>query len=51
MSKIKGMNQFLENLSITYRRDESTGRPRVNKDLSRLDKIQKESGEYYYLRR
>ena len=49
MSKINGMNQFLKNISITFRRDESTGRPRVNKDLSRLDKMQKESGEYYYL--
>lgn len=49
MSKINGMNQFLKNLSITFRRDDSTGRPRVNKDLSRLDKMQKESGEYYYI--
>jgi len=49
MSKINGMNEFLKNLSITFRRDDSTGRPRVNKDLSRLDKMQKESGEYYYL--
>lgn len=49
MSKINGMNQFLKNISITFRRDDSTGRPRVNKDLSRLDKMQKESGEYYYL--
>ena len=51
MSKVKGMNQFLKNLSITYRRDDSTGRPRVNKDMSRLDKVQKGSGEYYYLNR
>ena len=44
------MNRFLEALSITYRRDESTGRPRVNKDDSRLDRSQKESGNYYYIK-
>ena len=36
LSKEGGMNRFLRNLSITYRRDETTGRPRVNKDESRL---------------
>jgi ATP-binding cassette subfamily E protein 1 len=51
MSKIEGMNSFLKELAITYRRDESTGRPRVNKNDSQLDKIQKESGEYYYIKR
>ena len=51
MSKLEGMNSFLKELSITYRRDESTGRPRVNKYDSQLDRIQKESGEYYYIKR
>ena len=51
MSKIQGMNLFLKDLSITYRRDESTGRPRVNKYSSQLDKLQKDSGEYYYIKR
>lgn len=51
ISKIEGMNLFLKDLSITYRRDESTGRPRVNKYGSQLDKIQKDSGEYYYIKR
>lgn len=50
LSKEVGMNRFLRNLSITYRRDETTGRPRVNKDESRLDRSQKESGNYYYIK-
>jgi ATP-binding cassette subfamily E protein 1 len=48
MNKEGGMNKFLKALSITYRRDESTGRPRINKEGSRLDRVQKESGDYYY---
>ncbi|NLI62296.1 MAG: ribosome biogenesis/translation initiation ATPase RLI [Methanosarcinaceae archaeon] len=43
-----GMNKFLENLDITFRRDEETKRPRVNNYMSRLDREQKESGNYYY---
>ena len=45
-----GMNRFLKELALTYRRDENTGRPRVNKEGSRLDRLQKESGEYYYIK-
>ncbi len=45
-----GMNRLLKMLSITYRRDESTGRPRVNKEGRRLDREQKESGNYYYVK-
>ena len=45
--KESGMNKFLENLSITYRRDENTGRPRINKMGGRLDRSQKQSGDYY----
>jgi ATP-binding cassette subfamily E protein 1 len=44
----RGMNQFLKNIGITFRRDEETKRPRVNKLDSRLDRTQKASGEYYY---
>ncbi len=44
----KGMNRFLSNLNITFRRDEETKRPRVNKLNSRLDREQKREGEYYY---
>jgi ATP-binding cassette subfamily E protein 1 len=45
--KESGMNKFLETLSITYRRDENTGRPRINKLGGRLDRAQKSSGDYY----
>jgi ATP-binding cassette, sub-family E, member 1 len=48
LKKEEGMNRFLKALSITYRRDETTGRPRVNKEGGRLDREQKESGNYYY---
>jgi len=43
-----GMNRFLRNIGITFRRDEETKRPRVNKPDSRLDRAQKSEGEYYY---
>jgi ATP-binding cassette, sub-family E, member 1 len=43
-----GMNRFLKNIGITFRRDEETKRPRVNKPDSRLDRAQKAEGEYYY---
>ena len=43
-----GMNTFLSSLGITFRRDEQTGRPRVNKPGSQLDRKQKSRGEYYY---
>ncbi len=49
--KEDGMNAFLKELSITYRRDETTGRPRVNKGGGRLDREQKQSGNYYYIKR
>jgi ATP-binding cassette, sub-family E, member 1 len=48
MRKEEGMNRFLHQLSITFRRDETSGRPRVNKESSRLDREQKQSGNYYY---
>ena len=44
-----GMNAFLIDMGITFRRDPNTGRPRVNKEGSRLDRSQKEIGEYYYV--
>ncbi|HLB69699.1 MAG: ribosome biogenesis/translation initiation ATPase RLI [Candidatus Methanoperedens sp.] len=43
-----GMNRFLRNIGITFRRDEETKRPRVNKLDSQLDRTQKAEGEYYY---
>jgi ATP-binding cassette subfamily E protein 1 len=50
MRKEDGMNRFLKALAITYRRDDTTGRPRVNKEGGRLDREQKDSGNYYYTR-
>ena len=50
MSKSEAMNQFLKSLEITFRRDEKSLRPRVNKEGSRLDKEQKSSSNYYYRR-
>jgi ATP-binding cassette subfamily E protein 1 len=44
-----GMNSFLEDMAITFRRDPQTKRPRVNKEGSRLDREQKDMGEYYYI--
>jgi ATP-binding cassette subfamily E protein 1 len=44
----EGMNLFLKNLNITFRRDDETRRPRVNKANSKLDRQQKSVGEYYY---
>jgi ATP-binding cassette subfamily E protein 1 len=44
----QGMNRFLQGIGITFRRDEETKRPRVNKLDSQLDRTQKSEGEYYY---
>ena len=44
-----GMNEFLKMMNVTFRRDLSTGRPRVNKVNSNLDKYQRKIGEYYYI--
>jgi ATP-binding cassette subfamily E protein 1 len=44
-----GMNKFLGSVDITFRRDNDTNRPRINKFGSKLDREQKETGEYYYL--
>jgi ATP-binding cassette subfamily E protein 1 len=48
MSKANAMNRFLKSLDMSFRRDEKSLRPRVNKLESRLDKNQKTSGNYYY---
>ena len=44
----EGMNKFLKNVDITFRRDEETKRPRVNKPGSYMDRKQRQEGEYYY---
>jgi ATP-binding cassette subfamily E protein 1 len=49
MGMREGMNLFLKNVDITFRRDNDTNRPRINKKDSRLDREQKSSGEFYYV--
>jgi ATP-binding cassette subfamily E protein 1 len=41
------MNKFLNMLGITFRRDPTNFRPRINKLHSVLDKEQKLSGNYF----
>ena len=50
MGMREGMNAFLKELGITFRRDEITKRPRINKLNSALDRQQKAEGEYYYMK-
>ncbi|VVB76120.1 Molybdate/tungstate import ATP-binding protein WtpC [Candidatus Tiddalikarchaeum anstoanum] len=44
----EGMNIFLKDLDITFRRDKDSKRPRANKKDSQMDTEQKTKGEYYY---
>ena len=44
----RGMNTFLKDVGMTFRRDPDSHRPRINKPGSRKDREQKEKGEYYY---
>jgi ATP-binding cassette subfamily E protein 1 len=44
----RGMNAFLKQMGVTFRRDPQTGRPRVNKDGSVKDEEQKRVGRFYY---
>jgi len=44
---VSGMNSFLEELDITFRRDPQNYRPRINKEDSTKDREQKAAGEYY----
>ena len=45
-----GMNRFLKEIGITFRREPGSGRPRSNKLDSQKDREQKSSGEYYYFK-
>ncbi len=47
--KVDGMNALLCSLDITYRRDKDTGRPRINKPGSQLDREQRAHGTFYYV--
>ncbi len=48
LSLRKGMNLFLSDADVTFRRDIESHRPRINKPSSRKDREQKLSGEYFY---
>jgi len=48
-SLLTGMNKFLEQLQITFRRDPCNFRPRINKLNSVKDSEQKHSGNYFFL--
>lgn len=47
-SLLSGMNRFLELLDISFRRDPTNYRPRINKLNSVKDKEQKVAGQYFY---
>jgi len=48
-SLLTGMNKFLASLDITFRRDPTNFRPRINKSESQQDREQKDAGQYFYL--
>ncbi|KAI9495728.1 translation initiation factor RLI1 [Zychaea mexicana] len=48
-SLLSGMNKFLASLQITFRRDPTNFRPRINKMDSQMDQEQKSSGNYFFL--
>ena len=43
----EGMNKFLKEIGVTFRRDPETNRPRANKPGSQKDSEQKSSGVFY----
>merc|ERR1719201_2077901 len=49
MSLLEGMNRFLAQLEITFRRDPTNYRPRINKAESVKDREQKTAGNYFLL--
>ncbi|KAF7308309.1 RNAse L inhibitor-type ATP-binding cassette protein [Mycena chlorophos] len=48
-SLLTGMNRFLASLEVTFRRDPTNFRPRVNKLNSVKDREQKATGNYFFL--
>jgi ATP-binding cassette subfamily E protein 1 len=48
MPVAEGFNAFLKDLNVTFRRDPTNHRPRINKPESVKDREQKASGNYYY---
>lgn len=47
-SLVSGMNKFLAQVGITFRRDPTNYRPRINKKNSDKDREQKREGTYFY---
>jgi len=48
MTMEEGMNVFLKDLNITFRRDLESNRPRANKEGSQMDEKQKSENKLYY---
>jgi len=48
-SLVEGMNKFLKQLGVTFRRDMTNYRPRINKLDSVKDREQKSSGNYFVM--
>ncbi|CAB3991217.1 ATP-binding cassette sub-family E member 1 [Paramuricea clavata] len=48
-SLLTGMNKFLQSLNITFRRDPTNFRPRINKLNSVKDVEQKHAGNFFFL--
>lgn len=46
---VTGMNKFLKMMEITFRRDPSNFRPRINKYQSQKDQEQKAMGNYFLM--
>lgn len=46
---LTGMNKFLKSLDITFRRDPTNYRPRINKMESLKDKEQKAAGSFFFV--
>ena len=44
----EGMNLFLKDLGVSFRRDLDSRRPKANKKGSKIDRMQKEKGNYFY---
>ncbi|GMI55222.1 hypothetical protein TeGR_g4637, partial [Tetraparma gracilis] len=46
---LTGMNMFLRSLEVTFRRDPTNYRPRINKYGSQKDQEQKASGNFFFM--
>jgi ATP-binding cassette subfamily E protein 1 len=49
VSLVDGMNKFLKLMNITFRRDKTSYRPRINKQGSNKDQEQKKLGTFFYV--